>query len=316
MNTAFLDALNLAWKIHAVEGGFANRSILETYESERRAVAESLLEFDNRYAKLFSERTPTPCQVRKVSLPVEVKTGESSSENAFIEAFKEACEFTSGYGVSYQANILNWSPDHPASSSLIQPEGTKLVAGKLFMNADVTRVTDANLVHLEQEVPLNGSFRLFIFAGEPAKNRNALRDLSYNLNSRRSFYAAYARSDLSKVSPHEKHNPHSHFFTICTIFAAKRYQIEISRDVPPVLARYRDHIYADDGFDRRVPCANFPAHAKMGLDDGKGCVVVVRPDGYVAMVTALVEGSGTAEALDEYFAAFCTKKLGGTMPQL
>ncbi len=24
MNTAFLDALNLAWKIHAVEGGFAD----------------------------------------------------------------------------------------------------------------------------------------------------------------------------------------------------------------------------------------------------------------------------------------------------
>ncbi len=48
MNTAFLDAQNLAWKIHAVEAGFADRAILRTYETERRDVAETLLDFDNR----------------------------------------------------------------------------------------------------------------------------------------------------------------------------------------------------------------------------------------------------------------------------
>ena len=31
MNTAFLDAQNLAWKIHHVERGFADRSILKSY---------------------------------------------------------------------------------------------------------------------------------------------------------------------------------------------------------------------------------------------------------------------------------------------
>ncbi|KAK3066768.1 hypothetical protein LTR53_016741, partial [Teratosphaeriaceae sp. CCFEE 6253] len=46
MNTAFLDAQNLAWKIHHVESGFADRSILKSYESERKLIAENLLNFD------------------------------------------------------------------------------------------------------------------------------------------------------------------------------------------------------------------------------------------------------------------------------
>jgi hypothetical protein len=59
-----------------------------------------------------------------------------------------------------------------------------------------------------------------------------------------------------------------------------------------------------------VPDARAAAHAKLGLDQEKGGVVVVRPDGYVGIVTGLVEGSGTIDALNEYFSAFCSKKLG------
>jgi hypothetical protein len=54
----------------------------------------------------------------------------------------------------------------------------------------------------------------------------------------------------------------------------------------------------------------------MGLDEERGGVVVVRPDGYVGIVVGLVEGSGTVDALNEYFSSFCTKKLGQTMAQL
>ncbi|KAL6889931.1 FAD binding domain-containing protein [Trichoderma longibrachiatum] len=314
MNTAFLDAQNLAWKIHAVEGGFANREILKTYESERKAVAQSLLDFDNRYAKLFSQRPPASSEVQAASEVTH--DAHPNTDNAFIKTFKESCEFTSGYGVSYQPNALNWSPDHPAQSALMQPKGTKLQSGRLFVIADVTRVVDANVVHLEQEIPLNGSFRIFIFAGDPVKNRAAVRDLADHLINASSFYAAYIRPDIDEVSHHEKHNPHSLFFTLCTIFAAKRHCIEIQRDAPGALGRYRDHVYADDRWDRRVPDARAPAHAKMGLDEERGGVVVVRPDGYVGMVASLVEGSGTVDALNAYFSAFCTKKFGSVAAQL
>ncbi len=315
MNTAFLDALNLAWKIHAVEAGFANRNVLETYEPERKDVAETLLAFDNKYAKLFSQRPPAANEVAAASAGA-TSGSTDHEENQFIATFKESCAFTSGYGVSYKPNALNWSTSHPAQSHVMHPTTTKLIPGRLFVNADVTRVVDANVVHLEQEIPLNGSFRLFIFAGKPSVSAKALRDLAANMAKKSSFYTAFPHPDPSLISHHERHNPHTPFFTCCTVFAAPRPSIEISRDVPALLARYRDHVYADDRWDRHVPDAAACAHAKMGLDEEKGGVVVVRPDGYVGVVVALEEGSATVDALNAYFGAFCTKKLGGTQAQL
>lgn len=312
MNTAFLDAANLAWKIHHVEQKFASRDILVTYESERKEVAETLLSFDNKYAKLFSQRAPEAKEVEAASRTED----RSNDDNEFIKTFKESCEFTSGYGVAYRDNVLNWSPSHPAKSPLLNPKGTKLRTGRIMINADVTRVVDANVIHLEHAIPLNGSFRILVFAGNPKTNQSALKDFARALERKSSFFTTYKRPDEKTVSHHEKHNPHSLLYTFCTIFASKRSAIEITRDLPPVLARYRDNVYADDRLDRRVPDAKAAAHAKMGLDEEHGGIVVVRPDGYVSAVVSLVQGTGTVDALDEYFGAFATKSLGGVAAQL
>ncbi|KJZ78871.1 hypothetical protein HIM_01644 [Hirsutella minnesotensis 3608] len=315
MNTAFSDAINLAWKIHAVEGGFADRKLLETYESERKGTAESLLDFDNRYAKLFSQKSPAGGEWQSSSDDDEAEV-DRKGDSEFIKTFKDSCRFTSGYGVSYGPNALNWSASHPAQSPLIQPKGVRLTPGSIFINSDVTRVVDANVVHLEQEIPMNGSFRIFIFAGNPRVTRRALQDLAKGLGYKQSFYAAYARPDLEKAVGDDVHNPHSRFYTLCTVLAIKRARVDISRDVPGVLARYRDHIYADDVWDRRVPNATAAAHAKMGLDAVTGGVVVVRPDGHVGIVVGLVEGGGTMDALNNYFSAFCSREVGGLRSHL
>ena len=305
MNTAFLDAQNMAWKIHLVESGFAKRSALTTYESERRSVAESLLDFDNKYASLFSKRQPSAGEVSQAS-----EVGQSDDEpNKFVELFKSSCEFTSGYGVAYGPNEFNWHPEHPAQSSLFHPEGTTLRTGRMLPPANVTRVVDANEVHLEEEIPVNGSFRIYVFAGKPEITRQAVRDFSSNLIKKRSFYKSFESADIENKSYHERHNPHSRFFTLCIIFAAHRTGIDLA-SLPAVLARYSNHVYADTVPDARVPDAAAAAHAKMGLDQERGGVVVVRPDGYVSCVVKLVEGSGTVDALNEYFSAFTTQSLG------
>jgi hypothetical protein len=316
MNTAFLDALNLAWKIHHVEAGFADRSLLHSYESERKLIAENLLNFDAKYAALFSQRPPAAQDVAAATERGAEKSAVEEEENQFIKTFKESCEFTSGYGVAYDPNSLNWSSSHPAQSSIINPKGNKLRTGRILINSNVTRVVDANVVHLEQEIPVNGSFRIYVFAGQPSKTSQAVNDFAQNLNKKNSFFTSYVRPDVESVSHHERHNPHSRFFTFCTIFASKRSDIEISRDVPTILARYRDHVYADDIWDQRVPDAKAAAHAKMGLDQEKGGVIVVRPDGYVGIVVSLVDGSSTVDSLNEYFSSFCTKRLGEPRAQL
>ena len=306
MNTAFHDAINFAWKIHYVESGFAKRSILETYEEERRKIADDLLSFDAKYANLFSKRQPSAGEVNTAS---QVQASNTEEENEFIKTFKESCEFTSGYGIAYNPNIFNWDPTHAAKSPLFNPEGMKLITGRIMAPANVTRVADANVVHLEQEVPMTGAFRIFIFGGEPSQTRQALRDFNENLKKKQSFFTQYQRPDVADVSYHERHNPHSNFFTFCTTFAAPRQKLEVS-DLPDILRRYSDHVYADDIWDERVPNAKAAAHAKQGLDQKRGGVVVVRPDAHVGCVVQLVEGSGTVDALNEYFNAFSAKPLG------
>lgn len=316
MNTAFLDAQNLAWKIHFVESGFADPSILKTYESERKLIAESLLNFDAAYAKLFSERIPSAGEVGSADAHHGDDKGE---ENEFVKTFKESCEFTSGYGVAYGPNIFNWSSSHPAQHPffLSEREGTtKLRTGRILTASTVTRVADANVVHLEQEIPLNGSFRIYVFGGKPSLTKQAIADFANGLQKKTSFYTAHLRPDNKKVNVHERHNPHSFFVTFATIFNARRADIETQDDLPPVLARYNDHVYADDVYDLRVPEAKAAAHAKMGLSEVEGGVVVVRPDEYVGCVVKLAEGSGTVDALNMYFSSWSAKHIGGERAQL
>lgn len=302
MNTAFHDALNFAWKMHAVESGFANRSLLESYEPERKQIAENLLAFDNKYAALFSKRPPSAEEVGNA------KSG-SEEENEFVATFKSSCEFTSGYGVAYEPNVINWSPSHPAQSSLFGVNGVKLVIGKAFTPTTVTRISDANMVHLEQEVPANGSFRLFVFAGNPSKSKKALEDFASNLEKEKSFLSVYRRPDIADVSYFERHHPHSKLFTLNFIFASEKNGVHLP-SLPQVVKDYYHHIYADDIPDVRVPHTKFPAHEKLGFDPEQGAVVVVRPDSHVSCIVRLVEGSGTVDALNAYFSAFSSKPLG------
>ena len=311
MNTAFHDALNLAWKIHHVEAGFAKRSVLSSYESERKSIAEDLLNFDAKYAALFSQRQPSTSEVSQASQRCDGGKGKQEGEvSQFVEVFKSSTEFTSGYGIAYGPNDYNWSTSHSAQSPLFNPKGNNLHPGRVMPTANVTRVVDANKVQLEQEIPLNGSFRIFVFAGIPAITKRAIFDFATNLQKKKSFYSVYTRKDIANVSYHERHNIHSHFFTICTTFAAPRPSIEISNVVPPMLAQYSDHIYADDVWDVRVPEAKASAHAKMGLSAERGGVIIVRPDGHVGCVVGLEEGSGTVDALNDYFGAFVSKAVG------
>jgi len=314
MNTAFLDAVNLAWKIHHVESGWAPRSSLSTYESERQLIAETLLDFDARYAKLFSARIPSAGEVAGAST-----SSNAAEENEFIKTFKASCEFTSGYGVAYNPNSINWGPEHAAQHPLFlrYEKGTALRTGRILIPATVTRVVDANVVHLEQEIPLNGSYRVFIFGGKLSVSAPALKDLASHMTKPTSFFSQFTHKDIASADRyHEKHNPHTSFLSLALILNSPRAKIHIDEQLPAVLARYADHVYADDVWDVRVPDAKAAAHAKMGLDEEKGGVVVVRPDGYVSAVVKLEEGSGTADALNKYFSAVTGKTLGSERASL
>lgn len=74
--------------------------------------------------------------------------------------------------------------------------------------------------------------------------------------------------------------------------------------LPALFRAYPYHIYVDDLDDIRVPHSKAAAHEKLGFDAALGGVAVVRPDGHVGCVVQLANGSGTVDALNEYFGAF------------
>ncbi|RMZ90591.1 hypothetical protein DV736_g2187, partial [Chaetothyriales sp. CBS 134916] len=304
MNTAFHDALNLAWKLHLVESNFADRSILQTYEVERRHTAQQLLQFDNKYAELFSKRSPTYSEVSDAH-----KKSSAEGKNEFVELFKASCEFTAGYGVAYEPNIFNYSPSHPAHQALFIIN-SKLQPGRILHNSNVTRVVDANVVHLENEIPFNGAFRLFVFGGASTSSKKgkhqALTNFANKLQERGSFYSRFAHTNRRRDTHHDSNNPHSPVFSVALVLAEKRADIAII-DLPPLFQAYGAKIYADDIWDARVPEAKAASHANTGFENGEGGVVVVRPDGHVGAAVKLVEGGGTADALQAYFDSFTVK---------
>lgn len=305
MNTAFHDAINFVWKIHHVESGFANRSILETYESERRAVADTLLNFDNKYAALFSK--------------TQASSGDSSQGNQdFINLFKENCEFTSGFGVAYGANSLNFASESALSSLptelrslIISDDKVKLRPGRVMPNSNVTRVVDANTVHLENEIPFNGSYRLFVYGGSTSNPRHGqhplLSSLSDNLMRPGSFYQRFMHKNQEELDTHhDSNNPHSAFFSVALTLCSKRPEIEIE-ELPELFQAYRDRIYADDIPAMQVLDAKYASHAKVGLvpdnkgDNAEAAIVVVRPDGHLGVAVRLTDGPETVQALEAYF---------------
>lgn len=80
-------AFNLGWKIANVVKGVSDRSILKTYQSERRKNAQDLIDFDHRFSRLFSGR---PAK--------DVMDEEGISMEEFKDAFVKGNLFASGIG--------------------------------------------------------------------------------------------------------------------------------------------------------------------------------------------------------------------------
>lgn len=87
MNVSMQDTYNLGWKLAQVINGYVDRTILKTYQSERRRIAQDLIDFDHRFSRLFSGR---PAK--------DVMDEEGISMGDFKQAFLKGNMFASGIG--------------------------------------------------------------------------------------------------------------------------------------------------------------------------------------------------------------------------
>lgn len=86
-----MTAFNLGWKVASVVKGICDRSILKTYQSERRRIAQDLIDFDRKFSRLFSGR---PAK--------DVMDAEGISMEEFKEAFEKGKPMKSNIHYNYK----------------------------------------------------------------------------------------------------------------------------------------------------------------------------------------------------------------------
>ncbi|MCJ1388430.1 hypothetical protein MMC18_001277 [Xylographa bjoerkii] len=164
MNTGIHDAVNLGWKITGVLQGWYTDSVLETYSTERRAVAQQLITLDKTMSTLISGRLPP---------------GYSGDTDKILgEVLDSSAQFTTGLGIHYEANILN----RDASISAVQP-------GWRLPDVLVRRPGSKIPARLHQITKNNGKLWIVVFAGSPLRTLSKLRALREYLDGPQSFTA-------------------------------------------------------------------------------------------------------------------------------
>jgi len=291
MNTSMHDSWNLAWKLNFATRGLAKPSLLESYEEERKKIAQDLIDFDYEHANAFHDGDPA----------------------ALAANFTKNVAFISGYGVSYQPNVLN-----------VQSKGYNrghLTPGFLLPPAKVTRYIDANPVDIQTDIPALGQFRIYFFAHDVHAALPFLETVCKSHSSSASYVGRVTAAGNASyttqpplAAPHdqfvipERYTPISGVFTYALISDMDRNNIEL-KDLPPTLRESAWTFYLDDIPEkdtRRQKCMDKWLD---GLDEHEVVVLSVRPDGYVGTVRRFADGSRESgqvavQWLDQYYEQF------------
>ena len=260
MNVSMQDAFNLGWKLAAVLRNRCPPSLLHTYSAERRAIAKELIDFDREWAALIASAHGE---------------GAAAADPAKTQSyFVRSGRYTAGTATRYSPSILTGEPIH-------QHLAEGFVIGTRFHSAPVIRLADAKPVHLGHVVEADGRFRIFVFAaaGDPAAPSSALRRLcDYLAGSEKSPVRKYARQgeDIDAV------------IDVRAVFQQSHRTLAL--EAMPALLLPRKGRYGLHDYEK-IFCADIKSgndvFAMRGIDRDAGCMVIVRPDQYVAHVLPL-----------------------------
>jgi phenol 2-monooxygenase len=272
MNVSMQDTFNLGWKLVHVLQGRADASLLRSYSKERLTEAKRLVETDHAWARIMS--APTTQAER-----------EGLEEPRIIRQFKQNLEFTGGTAVKYDTSYLFAASTHQALA-----RGEEI--GRRFHSAPVVRLSDAKPMQLGHVAEADARWRIYAFAGKADGSHagSAIHQLADWLEN-------------NAASPIVKHTRQGEDIDAIIDFRAvfqQTFEALAYENMPSLLKPKTgklglqdhekifcvDHKGAGDIFDMR------------GIDRHQGCMVVVRPDQYVAHVLPL---DGFAE-LSAFFA--------------
>jgi phenol 2-monooxygenase (NADPH) len=229
--------------------------LLHTYSAERQAIAKELIDFDREWAALMAS-----------------SKGFDAAETQ--RYFVQHGRYTAGTATRYQPALLTGEASH-------QHLAKGLTIGMRFHSAPVIRVADAKPVHLGHVVKADGRWRIFAFAGagDTGARNTGIRALC-------GFLAEAQASPVRKYTPADEDI--DAVIDVRAVFQQAHRELAIeampSLLLPPKgrygLRDYEKVFSADLKSGQDI-------FALRGIDREQGCLVIVRPDQFVAHVLPL-----------------------------
>lgn len=262
MNISMQDTYNLIWKLGSVLTRNANPAILETYESERRPVARTLMELDKTVLLAYEKADPKGEGVDKVR--------------------EQYAGFMSGTGVVYEPSILVAEPDDAGLClGRLGMEDVKVGMRLACFKKKVKNQADGSTHHLWNLLRSTGVWRLLVFAGD-LRQEKQLKKLS-----------RFGKTTLTTNLLHRLTSSVESFL----ILSSPRDLIDFL-DIPGIFHPFDEDFGRDYGrifYDYEdIPISNGASSAK---DHGSEkevteFVILCRPDQHVAWVGELEDLQG------------------------
>ncbi|GIK03813.1 hypothetical protein Aspvir_007887 [Aspergillus viridinutans] len=142
MNVSMQDTYNLVWKLGSVITGAADPIILDTYESERRPVAEEHMKIDSVLVHAYEQ--------------------EAKDAEGVDQVRDEYAGFMAGVKITYAPNMLVASNEKSGDRALAK----NIAVGMRIQSFPVVNQADGSTIPLLNVLPSNGWWRLIVFSGD------------------------------------------------------------------------------------------------------------------------------------------------------
>ncbi len=277
MNVSMGDSFNLGWKLASVLRGRSAPALLRSYSDERQEIASDLIAFDQEWSRIISERN---------------RDNDVADTPKFQQYFVQHGRYTAGVSVRYGPSALTGDGRH-------QHLARGFEIGMRFHSAPVVRMADGKPMHLGHVVKADARWRLFAFADErmPGDKESGLSALG-----------GFLETDPS--SPLRRHTPAGgdpDSLIDCRAVLQQGFrEIDIT-SLPPLFRPAKGSLGLTDYEKTFCPdLKNGPdLYDLREINRKSGCIVIVRPDQYVAEILPLDGFGELTEFFDRFLLPAC-----------
>ena len=280
MNVSMHDSFNLGWKLASVIRGHSSPELLRSYSSERRAIAEELVNFDRQLATMFSASDDGSAQ----------EEGEGPTPTELQKYMVMHDGYVSGTKTHYETSPIIADAKHGELAKGFE-------VGRRLHSAPVVRLVDGKPIHLGHVLEADGRWRIIAFsaAEDPTSRSSGMHALADFLqNSERSPVRRYTPSgtDIDAV------------IELLAVFQGGYREINIE-EIPAFLSPAKG-VYGLRDYEKTF-CPDLDKgmdiYEERGIDRVNGCVLIVRPDQHVANILPLDALEDIASFFDGFMIA-------------